>query len=67
MDDPEALLGGDGEKMRHIKIYQDSAINEKAIMDFVKQALILNKKLYVIKTIGLITYAYSEFKLGKHK
>ena len=45
MNDPSGLLMGEGEKMRHFKITQDTAINKEAIADFVKQAIVLNKKL----------------------
>ncbi|KYK31625.1 MAG: hypothetical protein AYK22_02100 [Thermoplasmatales archaeon SG8-52-3] len=45
MKDPKKLLEGDGVKMRHIKLTQDSIINKKDISDFVKQGLFLNKKL----------------------
>ena len=45
MNDPKNLLEGDGVKMRHIKIFQDSTINKSAISDFIKQALKLNQEL----------------------
>jgi hypothetical protein len=45
MKDSENLLEGDGIKMRHIKIFQDSTINSSAISDFIKQALQLNQDL----------------------
>jgi hypothetical protein len=45
MKDPKGLLEGEGVKMRHIKIYQNTKINSDAISDFIKQALTLNKEL----------------------
>ena len=45
MKDSNKLLEGDGVKMRHIKIFKDSKINNEAISDFINQALILNKEL----------------------
>ena len=45
MDDPSVLLLGESDKRRHIKITQDTVINKKAIADFIKQAIALNKKL----------------------
>ena len=45
MNDPTNVLEGYGVKMRHIKIYQETNINENVISDFIKQALDLNDKL----------------------
>ena len=45
MQDPKGLLEGDGIKMRHIKIYQNSIIDSDAIAALVKEAFTLNKKL----------------------
>ncbi|WP_455392192.1 DUF1801 domain-containing protein [[Eubacterium] cellulosolvens] len=44
LKDPKGLLEGSGEKMRHIKITSKQDIDEKAITDFVKQGVNLNKK-----------------------
>jgi hypothetical protein len=43
MNDPNSILEGEGEKMRHIKIHRETKINGDAIGDFVKQALKLNQ------------------------
>jgi hypothetical protein len=45
MKDPKGLLEGTGAKMRHIKIKSTNDIDKKAITDFVKQGLKLNKEL----------------------
>jgi hypothetical protein len=45
MNDPTGILLGDGEKMRHIKITRETSINRVVIVDFIKQAIELNKKL----------------------
>jgi hypothetical protein len=45
MKDPKGLLEGSGEKMRHIKINTKQDIDNKAITDFVKQGVKLNKEL----------------------
>jgi hypothetical protein len=45
MKDPKGLLEGTGAKMRHIKIKSKNDIDKKAIKDFVKQGLKLNKEL----------------------
>lgn len=44
MKDPKNLLEGEGDKMRHIKLYQDTQIDEQGITDFIKQALKLNQE-----------------------
>lgn len=43
MSDPKGLLEGDGNRMRHVKIADVKDINKKALTDFVKQAVKLNK------------------------
>jgi hypothetical protein len=45
IDDPHHLLEGDGVKMRHIKITQETDIEDKKIGDFVQQAIKLNQEL----------------------
>ncbi len=44
MDDPHHLLQGDGVKMRHIKITQDTKIDETKIGEFIQQAVKLNQQ-----------------------
>lgn len=43
LDDPNALLQGDGEKMRHIKIGDGKDIPKDDIRDFVQAAIKLNQ------------------------
>ncbi len=45
MMDPLHLLEGDGVKMRHIKITQDTKIDYKKIGNFIQQAIKLNQEL----------------------
>ena len=45
MDDPHHLLQGDGVKMRHIKITQDTKIEETTFGEFIQQAVKLNQQL----------------------
>ena len=45
MKDPAGILEGDGEKMRHIKIVNNSRIDETLIAGFVKKAVALNDEL----------------------
>ena len=45
LEDPKGLLEGSGAKMRHIKINSMQDIDKSAIMDFVKQNVMLNKEL----------------------
>jgi hypothetical protein len=42
MDDPEGLLQGDGDRMRHVKIASFKDIHKKALQSFVRQAVRLN-------------------------
>lgn len=42
--DPHALLGGDGDRMRHVKIATVEAINRPALTALIKQAIALNAK-----------------------
>jgi hypothetical protein len=42
LDDPERLLEGDGEKMRHVKVTGPEAVRAEAFTAFVRQALRLN-------------------------
>jgi hypothetical protein len=41
--DPEGILQGSGEKMRHIKLRSLTDINEKLFVDFIRQAIELNR------------------------
>ena len=43
IEDPEGLLQGSGDKMRHVKLTSMADIDEKALADFVSQALELNR------------------------
>ena len=43
LDDPEGLLDGTGDKMRHVKLTSVESINEEALADLVRQAVELNK------------------------
>jgi hypothetical protein len=45
LKDPYNILEGEGTKMRHVKIFQDTKINEEALTSFIKQALKLNEEL----------------------
>jgi hypothetical protein len=45
MKDPNNLLQGEGIKMRHIKLFKDSALDIEAISNFINQALNLNQNL----------------------
>ena len=42
LDDPDGVLEGDGERMRHIKITSVDEIPADALVDLVKQAVKLN-------------------------
>jgi hypothetical protein len=42
LDDPQGLLQGSGEKMRHVKLQGVEDVNEPAFAAFVKQAAQLN-------------------------
>jgi hypothetical protein len=42
IDDPHALLQGQGEKMRHVKLGGVDDIDEEAFADYVRQAVQLN-------------------------
>jgi hypothetical protein len=44
LDDPNGLLTGDGEKMKHVKITSVEGINKKALTAYIKQALKLNRE-----------------------
>lgn len=44
LDDPNGLLTGDGEKMKHVKITSIEGINKKALTAYIKQALKLNRE-----------------------
>lgn len=39
LDDPEGLLGGNGNQVRHIRLHKPEAWDAPAVQDFVKQAL----------------------------
>ena len=43
IEDPEGLLQGSGDKMRHVKLTGMADIDEKALAGFVSQALELNR------------------------
>ena len=43
IEDPDGLLEGSGDKMRHVKLTSVADIDEKALADFVSQALELNR------------------------
>ena len=43
--DPQGILQGSGEKMRHVKITKSDDIDPKVFDDFVRQAIRLNEKL----------------------
>jgi hypothetical protein len=45
LDDPDRLLSGEGELMRHLKLAPGDPIPEAAIGDWVRQAVILNDRL----------------------
>jgi hypothetical protein len=45
MMDSNGILEGDGVKMRNIKIFQDSNIDNGLLTDFIKEASMLNNKL----------------------
>ena len=42
LDDPQGLLQGSGDKMRHVKLAKVVDIDEPALSAFVKQAVQLN-------------------------
>lgn len=42
LDDPEGLLQGDGNKMKHIKLMENAEIPVAAVESYVNQALTLN-------------------------
>jgi hypothetical protein len=42
IDDPNGLLQGSGEKMRHVKLTRAADIDEEAFVAFVRQAVQLN-------------------------
>jgi hypothetical protein len=42
LDDPQGLLSGDGEKMRHVKLASPEDIDAEQFSAFVKQAVELN-------------------------
>ena len=42
IEDPEGLLEGSGDKMRHVKIRSIDGVDEKQFADFVRQAAQLN-------------------------
>jgi hypothetical protein len=42
LEDPDGLLLGEGERMKHLSFREGDAIPEEAIHDFVRQALELN-------------------------
>jgi hypothetical protein len=44
LDDPQGLLQGSGEKMRHVKLTGVNDINEQAFAAFVRQAVQLNQE-----------------------
>jgi hypothetical protein len=43
IDDPQGVLEGSGEKMRHVKLSGLDDIDEALFADFVKQAVMLNE------------------------
>ena len=43
LDDPKGLLGGTGDKMRHVKLTGVDGIDEDAFASFVRQAVALNQ------------------------
>ena len=43
LEDPDGLLQGSGDKMRHVKLTGMADIDEKALAGFVSQALELNR------------------------
>ncbi len=43
LKDPHSLLGGSGDKMRHVRLTQVEDIQEEAFRDFVRQAVKLNQ------------------------
>jgi hypothetical protein len=43
LDDPQSLLEGTGEKMRHVKLTGVDSIDEQAFAGFVHQAVALNR------------------------
>jgi hypothetical protein len=43
LDDPQGLLSGDGEKMRHVKLASLEDIDEEQFSAFVRQAVELNR------------------------
>lgn len=45
LDDPEGILEGSGEKMRHVKVASRDQIREEVFRDFVRQAVELNREL----------------------
>ena len=45
LDDPDGLLEGDGDRMKHVKLRSTDAIREEAIAGFVRQAIELNGRL----------------------
>ena len=38
LDDPDSLLQGSGKKMRHIKVWDETKITERLLIDWIKQA-----------------------------
>jgi hypothetical protein len=42
LDDPQGILEGSGEKMRHVKLSSLDDIDEQAFSDFIQQAVNLN-------------------------
>ena len=42
LDDPQGILEGSGEKMRHVKLSSLNDIDEQAFSDFIQQAVNLN-------------------------
>jgi hypothetical protein len=45
LNDPKALLAGEGERMKHIQLRSLEDIKKPELHDFVRQALALNQKL----------------------
>lgn len=45
LTDPDGVLEGAGEKMKHVKIKSKDGINESQLSAFIQQALELNRKL----------------------
>lgn len=43
LEDPQGLLQGSGEQMRHLKLTGGEAIDKAAITEFVRQAAMLNR------------------------